>query len=173
MSGQSAARFSASLILGSSFQHGDDHRHVSDGLIQNSQNRDSAAIQVKLDELIRVSEARNSLVGIEHLTDDELEDICSTGKAARRAVSEAANAMPRYFSIFEMATCLVPMRGRRVIRRCGCSGRSGGNDGGNMRDVLRREHSRDAAHPMAVETRDNEGPLFALRFDFLRDRLLD
>jgi low affinity Fe/Cu permease len=44
-------------------------------LIQNSQNRDSAAIQVKLDELIRVSSARNSLVGIEHLTDEELQDI--------------------------------------------------------------------------------------------------
>ncbi len=44
-------------------------------LIQNSQNRDSAAIQVKLDELIRVGTARNSLVGIEHLTDEELQDI--------------------------------------------------------------------------------------------------
>jgi low affinity Fe/Cu permease len=44
-------------------------------LIQNSQNRDSAAIQVKLDEIIRTGHASNRLVGIEHLTDDELEDL--------------------------------------------------------------------------------------------------
>jgi low affinity Fe/Cu permease len=44
-------------------------------LIQNSQNRDSAAIQVKLDELIRVSKAHNSFMGLEHLTDEELEEI--------------------------------------------------------------------------------------------------
>jgi low affinity Fe/Cu permease len=55
-------------------------------LIQNSQNRDSAAIQVKLDELIRVSTAHNSFVGIEHLTDEELEDIRT--KCERRAAAE-------------------------------------------------------------------------------------
>jgi low affinity Fe/Cu permease len=76
-------------------------------LIQNSQNRDGAAIQVKLDELIRVSAAHNSFVGIEHLTDGELEDIrnkCEarakaekvgeetvkrTGKRARQAADQA------------------------------------------------------------------------------------
>jgi low affinity Fe/Cu permease len=59
-------------------------------LIQNSQNRDSAAIQVKLDELIRVSAAHNSFVGIEHLTDDELEEI--RDKCERRARTEKSKA---------------------------------------------------------------------------------
>jgi low affinity Fe/Cu permease len=45
-------------------------------IIQNSQNRDAAALQAKLDELIRVSKgARNEFIGIEHLTDHELEHI--------------------------------------------------------------------------------------------------
>src|SRR4051794_30501538 len=57
-------------------------------LIQNSQNRDSAAIQVKLDELIRVSTAHNSFVGIEHLSDDELAEIRS--KCETRAKAEKA-----------------------------------------------------------------------------------
>lgn len=54
-------------------------------LIQNAQNRDSAAIQVKLDELIRVGAAHNSLVGIEHLTDQELEDIREKCEARAKA----------------------------------------------------------------------------------------
>ena len=42
-------------------------------LIQNSQNRDAAAIQAKLDELIRSADtARNQFIGIEHLTDREV-----------------------------------------------------------------------------------------------------
>lgn len=44
-------------------------------LIQNSQNRHSAALQVKLDELIRVSEAKNFFVGIEQLTEDEIHQV--------------------------------------------------------------------------------------------------
>ena len=43
-------------------------------LIQNTQNRDGAAIQAKLDELIRATEqARNQFVGLEHLTEEEVE----------------------------------------------------------------------------------------------------
>src|ERR1700730_7160321 len=44
-------------------------------VIQNTQNRDGAAIQAKLDELIRVSAARNTLIGIEALTQEEIEEI--------------------------------------------------------------------------------------------------
>ncbi len=44
-------------------------------LIQNTQNRDNAALHAKLDELIRVGDSDNKFIGIEHLTDDELEAI--------------------------------------------------------------------------------------------------
>jgi low affinity Fe/Cu permease len=45
-------------------------------LIQNSQNRDAAAMQAKLDELLRaVGKARGAFIGIEHLTDAEIEKI--------------------------------------------------------------------------------------------------
>src|SRR5918993_5260741 len=45
-------------------------------LIQNSQNRDAAAMQAKLDELIRaVDDARGQFIGIEHLTDAQIEEI--------------------------------------------------------------------------------------------------
>ncbi len=45
-------------------------------LIQNAQNRDAAAMQAKLDEIIRVMDgARNDFIGIEHLTESQLESI--------------------------------------------------------------------------------------------------
>ena len=61
-------------------------------IIQNTQNRDSAAVQARLDELIRVSAAQNAFIGIEHLTQDEISDI--HGKCLARA-EKAGNAMQK------------------------------------------------------------------------------
>ena len=45
-------------------------------LIQNTQNRDAAAMHAKMDELIyAVKKADAAFIGIEHLTDHEIEDI--------------------------------------------------------------------------------------------------
>jgi low affinity Fe/Cu permease len=41
-------------------------------LIQNTQNRDSKAMQLKLDELIRATRARDSFIDIEDLSDNEI-----------------------------------------------------------------------------------------------------
>ncbi len=57
-------------------------------LIQNTQNRDTEAIQIKLDELIRATQgAHNALLNLEHLEDRELEryrrNYAELAKAAR------------------------------------------------------------------------------------------
>ena len=62
-------------------------------LIQNSQNRDGAAIQIKLDELIRaIDRAHNSIIDLEALSEDELELFHKTyaevAKSARRNLKE-------------------------------------------------------------------------------------
>ena len=44
-------------------------------LIQSTQNRDTAALQIKLDELICSSKAHNALLNLENLDDQQLERI--------------------------------------------------------------------------------------------------
>jgi low affinity Fe/Cu permease len=59
-------------------------------LIQNTQNRDGAAIQAKLDELIRTSAAQNAFIGIERLTEEELDEIREKCESRARAAADKA-----------------------------------------------------------------------------------
>lgn len=59
-------------------------------LIQNTQNRDSEAIQVKLDELIRVMEgAQNSLLDLEELEEKDLDQIRAGYQALAKKARDA------------------------------------------------------------------------------------
>ena len=59
-------------------------------LIQNTQNRDSAAVQLKLDDLIRaVAGAHNALLDLEELTENELERMHVRYEALARQSREA------------------------------------------------------------------------------------
>jgi low affinity Fe/Cu permease len=59
-------------------------------LIQNTQNRDSEAIQVKLDEIIRVMEgAHNALLDLEELNDEELDRVRENYQKLAREAREA------------------------------------------------------------------------------------
>jgi low affinity Fe/Cu permease len=61
-------------------------------LIQNTQNRDAPVTQLKLDELIRAVElARNELVDMEDLSDDELHRLQRQLEALRKSAEEARN----------------------------------------------------------------------------------
>jgi low affinity Fe/Cu permease len=53
-------------------------------LIQNTQNRDARAIHLKLDEIIRaMRQARNEMIDIEKLSDEELEEMSKTFESIR------------------------------------------------------------------------------------------
>ena len=62
-------------------------------LIQNTQNRDNAALQAKVDEIILTSKADNQYIGIEKLTDAELSALqssCARAAQVRAKVSQKA-----------------------------------------------------------------------------------
>jgi low affinity Fe/Cu permease len=65
-------------------------------VIQNQQMRDTEALQVKLDELLRVSTGQNVLMDLEELDEDELESIrqgyLALAKKAREELEERGTA---------------------------------------------------------------------------------
>lgn len=70
-------------------------------LIQNTQNRDGRAVHLKLDELIKASRAaRDSLIDLEDVTDEELDRLQAefiklrTKREGRRTHAHAQSATP-------------------------------------------------------------------------------
>lgn len=60
-------------------------------LIQNTQNRDTRAIHLKLDELIRSNKlARNTLIDLEELSDEEMDQLHLEFSALKQAFHERA-----------------------------------------------------------------------------------
>ncbi len=76
-------------------------------VIQNTQNREGAALQAKLDELIRASAAQNAFIGIEHLTEEELDEI-------RKECEERASDRGRDLTKQERALAAADVAERRV-----------------------------------------------------------
>jgi low affinity Fe/Cu permease len=64
-------------------------------LIQNTQNRDSRAINLKLNELIRaMDKARNQMIDIERLTDLELDEMQATYEKVKTEWSQRQAHLP-------------------------------------------------------------------------------
>jgi len=90
-------------------------------LIQNTQNRDTAAIQLKLDELIRANEnARNAMLCLEDLTEDELKrvkavfaSLASTAGSSIDAVHEVKEQLEETEEVLEEATSRLAVVGHR------------------------------------------------------------
>jgi len=66
-------------------------------LIQNTQNRDAAAIQAKLDDLILTSDAENEFIGIEKMTDKELTELRERCAARAKAHHDAHQRVEKEF----------------------------------------------------------------------------
>ncbi len=64
-------------------------------LIQNTQNRDAHAIQLKLDELIKATDpARNELIDIEEDVEDKLRELDEEFKKVRHVPSRDNSSLP-------------------------------------------------------------------------------
>jgi low affinity Fe/Cu permease len=81
-------------------------------LIQNSQNRESRALQLKLDELIRaVGDASNRLIDVEEGTEDDLDRLREEYKSMRNTDSAAAPTTEDAIAADEESLATAP-RGR-------------------------------------------------------------
>ena len=88
-------------------------------LIQNTQNRDGAALQAKLDELIRSGTAHNTFIGIEHLTDEELKEILKKCEAEAREAGEDLDEEERVRAVTKAAGQKATQKVSKRLERLG------------------------------------------------------
>src|ERR1041385_2417001 len=73
-------------------------------LIQNTQNRDAKAVHLKLDELIRaIKDARNELVDLEDLSDEELQKLEAQFRRMRQRAEGDETSPSRHVDPVESA----------------------------------------------------------------------
>jgi low affinity Fe/Cu permease len=73
-------------------------------LIQNTQNRDSRALHLKLDEIIRsIAAARNTLIDLEDLSDEDIERIQAEFKRLNELAQANADRNPQMSEVMSRA----------------------------------------------------------------------
>jgi low affinity Fe/Cu permease len=85
-------------------------------LMQNTQNRDTASIQLKLDELIRANEnARNAMLSLEDLTEEQLKRIKATFAAMSDSPGDAQRKLVEASEQLGEAGAKVEQAQRKVL----------------------------------------------------------
>ena len=80
-------------------------------LIQNTQNRDAKAVHLKLDELIRALKgARNNMVDLEKLSDDELKSLEEQFTRLRKKAEKTEHKAEKAVEEAEAATAAASRR---------------------------------------------------------------
>jgi low affinity Fe/Cu permease len=94
-------------------------------LIQNAQNRDARAIHLKLDELIHgVQGARNALINLQELTDEQLEQLQKEFQRIKHTganLSQIADDEPAHYAGLPGDRCTAPGGAGDVIATIGPS----------------------------------------------------
>ena len=99
-------------------------------LLQNTQNRDTAAIQLKLDELIRANQnARNKMLCLEDLSEDELKRVKSTFESLAAAPAAAGQSRDTTEQLKDAGDALHGAAAKLLHRAQGRSG-EGREEGG-------------------------------------------
>jgi low affinity Fe/Cu permease len=117
-------------------------------LLQNTQNRESRATQIKLDELLRaITAARTSLVDLEELPDSELDRLEGEFRtlSERAGTTRAQRAERRVFAdaahkARDAKAGRAADSGKEERRSGEAAGKNGGSSGGGEKKVVSAKH---------------------------------